>query len=139
MTLEYNELTETQREELMVHGMNLMRTVAEIYGPEQGMELWDVIATQVGQDFKGACFFNMLTGQFQGDIHVSKVNENKYVESIKAIRTVSGYGLKEAKDFCDEVRGSSYGVGKVKKLPVQSGIKRHEAVKLLRDVGCVAQ
>jgi ribosomal protein L7/L12 len=102
--MDYTDLSSEQQEELLVAGTNMMRTVTEIWGADKGMELWDSIATTVGQDFKGAVFFAMLTGQCQGDVVLSKVNEQKYVECIKAIRGATGMGLKEAKDTCDVVR-----------------------------------
>ena len=134
--MDFNDLDEAQKESLLINGMNLMRTVTEIWGADRGMELWDNIATHVGQDFKGACFFNMLTGQYQGDVHLSNVSQTTgYVEVIKVVRNFTGYGLKDAKDVCDIVRGTP---GKTVKLPCDPG-QRPKFVKALRDIGCTAQ
>lgn len=111
-----------------------MRSVTAIYGSEKGMELWDSIATTIGDDLKGDLFFGMMTGKYSmhGVTFVSFTHTNDYVSVIKAVRTASGYGLKEAKDFCDEVRA-----GKQKVLEV-SGNAREVLLRSLSGFGVVA-
>lgn len=133
--MEYTEFTPDQQEELISSGMDFMRTITEMYGPEKGMEMWDTISTAVHPDFKGAVFFTMLTGTHLGDVRLVNADVQQYVEVIKVVRSYTGYGLKEAKDACDMVRGPSK---TMQKLPVVVKKLRKEFVKKLRDLGCEA-
>lgn len=133
--MNFADLSEEQKENLIVSGTDFMRTVTETWGPEAGMEMWDTIATTVGQDFKGAVFFTMLTGTHLGDVRLHDADVQQYVEVIKTVRQFTGYGLKEAKDSCDYARGP---IKKTQKLPVTVG-KRQEFVKALRALGCKAE
>ena len=135
--MNYSELTPEQQEELVVSGTEFMRVVTETWGPEKGMELWDSIATTVGSDFKGAVFFTMLTGEHIGDVRLLNADVQQYVEVIKVVRNYTGYGLKEAKDACDRVRGT-YNRTSPEKLPLVNKRLRKEFVKKLRDLGCEA-
>lgn len=137
--MEYNTLAPEQQEDLIVAGTDFMRTVTEIWGPEAGMEMWDTIATTVGQDFKGAVFFTMLTGTHLGDVRLTDANVLQYVEVIKIVRKYTGFGLKEAKDACDRCRwDAGYTSSHVEKLPVANKALRKDFVKDLKALGCKA-
>ena len=131
--MEYAELNDNQKDEVLNASMNMMRTITDIWGPERGMELWDGIATVLGQDIKGALFFAMLTGEGLGDVILTKVNTNQAVPVIKQIRYASGLGLKEAKDLYDSARDSGIAKFRVHKD------KRMETLKELRNLGCSAR
>lgn len=90
--------------EIIQSGMNFMRSITTAYGVDEGMKLWDTIASTLDPDIKGSIFFAMLTGEYNDRITVQSVipGANK-VWMIKSIRTVSGLGLKEAKDIADDV------------------------------------
>ena len=135
--MEYTELTPDQQEELISLGIDFMRTITEMWGPEKGMEMWDVISTAVDPEFKGAVFFTMLTGSHIGDVRLVCADVPQYVECIKVVRNYTGYGLKEAKDACDRVRGQ-YNRSNPEKLPLINKKLRKEFVKKLRDLGCEA-
>jgi ribosomal protein L7/L12 len=87
-------------------GMSFMRAITEAYGTDEGMKLWDNIASVLDPDVKGQIFFAMLTGDYTNVIHVTghQIGSDR-VRMIKAIRNVDkrGIGLKEAKDMCDEL------------------------------------
>jgi hypothetical protein len=134
--MEYAELTPDQQEELVSSGMDFMRVITEMWGPEKGMEMWDTISTAVHPDFKGAVFFTMLTGSHIGDVRLVNADVPQYVECIKVVRSYTGYGLKEAKDACDRVRGAVKGAPE--KLPLTNKKMRKEFVKKLRELGCEA-
>ena len=65
-------------------------------------------------------------------VEVRSLGENK-VTVIKVVRELSGLGLKEAKDFVDEVE--SYGS---RKLELQPGVSAAEAVVALQTEGAIA-
>lgn len=118
------------KQEIIQSGINFMRTITDAYGTDEGMKLWDTIASVLDPDVKGQIFFSMLTGEFNGivTIHSSVPNANK-VWRIKALRSVGGYSLKEAKDLCDSLdNGASI------KLNVDPK-NRHNALRELRSAG----
>jgi ribosomal protein L7/L12 len=137
--LDYNTLTSEQQEDLIVSGTDFMRTITELWGPEAGMEMWGTIATTVGQDFKGAVFFTMMTGTHLGDVRLIDANVPMYVEVIKTVRQYTGYGLKDAKDACDRCRWVTGATSlHVEKLPVMNKANRREFVNALKALGCKA-
>jgi hypothetical protein len=82
----------------------------------------------------------MLTGDFVGELTLTQVNIIQAVVSIKAIRTVSGYGLKESKDLFDHLRDTGHGHGRAKiKLSEEWRKNRSGAIRVLRDAGCDAR
>lgn len=92
------------QDQVLRDGVHLMRSLSLAYGAEKGMELWDQISSVLGPDIKGKIFLSLLTGQFNDRISVSTrytpPGANK-VTMIKAIRSATKLGLKEAKDLCD--------------------------------------
>lgn len=102
---EFNELSTELQERLVSSSLTLMRELTEIYGSEKGMEFWDRISETLGNDLKGKLFFGMITGEYSfSSVMFTQVNANRPVQAIKAIRTATGLGLKEAKDLYDHVR-----------------------------------
>lgn len=110
-----------------------MRAITEAYGAEEGMQLWDQIASVLDPDVKGQIFFAMLTGTHNDTIIVRGVNHTNLdrIRCIKEVRNWTGFGLKEAKDACDSV----YSGGTVR-LTVKPA-EHHQAVMGLRNVGFV--
>lgn len=90
------------KEDIIQSGINFMRSITEAYGTDEGMQLWEKIASVLDSDIKGQIFFAMLTGEFNGIISISsrRPDANR-VALIKSIRVVTGLGLKEAKDLSD--------------------------------------
>jgi hypothetical protein len=120
------------KEEIINDGIHFMRTITECYGAEEGMKLWDQIVSVLDPCIKGDIFFAMLTGSHGRLLKVSGVVTNR-VQAIKAIRTVSGLGLKEAKDRSDEMQS-----GKTVTIEIMSGVDRSFAIKHLRESGMKA-
>lgn len=90
------------KQEIIQSGINFMRVITTAYGTDEGMKLWDTIANTLDPDVKGSIFFAMLTGEYNDIISIhSYTNGANRVTMIKAIRTVTGLGLKEAKDLSD--------------------------------------
>jgi hypothetical protein len=113
--------------------MHFMRAITEAYGSEEGMKLWDTIASTLDPDIKGKIFFAMLTGEYNDRLTI-QLDMTMYrthvprVEGIKAIRTVTGMGLKEAKDLHD-----SMALGKVEKITIDP-VRRADAIRTLAGV-----
>ena len=89
------------KEDIIQSGINFMRSITEAYGTDEGMKLWDTIASTLDPDVKGQIFFAMLTGDYNGVVSISSAQAGSdRVWRIKAIRSVTdpSLGLKEAKD-----------------------------------------
>lgn len=94
------------KEDIIQSGINFMRSITEAYGTDEGMKLWDTIATTLDPDVKGQIFFAMLTGEYNNIITITGHNPGAdRVRMIKTIRNVDkrGLGLKEAKDMSDHI------------------------------------
>ena len=57
--------------EIIQSGMNFMRAITEVYGTDEGMKLWDTIASTLDPDIKGQIFFAMLTGEYNNIITIN--------------------------------------------------------------------
>lgn len=118
------------KEDIIQSGINFMRSITEAYGTDEGLRLWDTIASTLDPDVKGEIFFAMLTGDYNGIINVASFQQGSdRIWRIKAIRSVTGLGLKEGKDLSDMLDS-----GKAIKLNVDPK-KRNEALKELRSAG----
>jgi hypothetical protein len=114
------------------------------------MELWDTISSTLDPDVKGQIFFTMLTGEYGNKITIRSIPAHAgKVAIIKAVRELTGLGLKEAKDLVDIGMPSGtwdYNTGKnvpptTKGSPftitINASSTRQMAIKKLRDLECV--
>jgi len=119
-------IPQDHRDDIIHNGINFMRAITDAYGSDEGMRLWDTIASTLDPDVKGQIFFAMITGNVPGRIMITAVSNphsvtmNK-VAMIKAVRAASGWGLKEAKDAVDGLVDS----GKVIRIECDSGTSSH--------------
>lgn len=119
-----------RKDDVIQSGINFMRSITEAYGTDDGMKLWDTIASTLDPDVKGEIFFAMLTGEYNNIISISSYQPGlNRVGMIKAIRAVTGLGLKEAKDLSDELTN-----GKVIKLSCDPK-RRLQYLNELRSAG----
>ena len=125
-------LDEAVRDTIVVSGLQFMRSITEAYGADHGMQLWDTISDTLGNNLKGEIFFRLLTGDGSTKITVlfsrSKPS-NEFIAYIKAVRSYTGWGLKEAKDFCDLTES-----GKQMSMPVKLE-KRAQCIDELKKLG----
>lgn len=127
-------IPQDHKHEIITSGMQFMRAITEAYGAEEGMQLWDTIASSLDPDIKGQIFFAMITGTHNDTIVLkpglagSGVATNR-VAAIKEIRTWTGMGLKEAKDTSDMVEA-----GRTVKITVKPD-DHANALRGLRKVG----
>ena len=123
------------KDAIISSGISFMRSITEAYGSDDGMKLWDAISSTLDPDVKGQIFFAMLVGDHRSEIYVKGLNAaalNNYVPVIKAIREITGWGLKEAKDCADQIRNNQ-----VQAIPVNIAAERQRHINDLRHVGCV--
>lgn len=115
-------------------GIRFMESLTRHYGPDRGQEIWDGIGQVVGKEVKGKIFFAMITGDILSDQVTftagSAEQQGNAVPVIKAIRTYSGWGLKEAKDQWDH---SKSGRGVVR---CETPDMARELIRHLRNLGC---
>lgn len=127
-------MTDETMDMVVRDGIRFMESLTRHYGPDRGQEIWEGIGAVVGKEVKGKIFFAMITGEALSDRVVFSCGDadqrGNAVPVIKAIRTASGLGLKEAKDqwdhsknTCGFVQCSSYDVAR-------------ELIKDLRNLGC---
>lgn len=120
------------KEDVIQSGISFMRSITEAFGTDEGMKLWDTIATTLDPDVKGQIFFAMLTGEYNNIVNITGHNPGAdRVRMIKTIRNVDkrGIGLKEAKDMSDLIS-----LGKPIKLEIDPS-SRNAALIELRKVG----
>ena len=124
-------IPQDHEQEILHSGMSFMRAITEAYGSDEGMKLWDTIASTLDPDIKGKIFVALLVGEF-GDRLTLRLNQSRYmggkVEGIKALRQATGMGLKEAKDMHDELC-----MGKVQEIKIEPTLRR----KIIRDLASV--
>jgi hypothetical protein len=139
------------KDEIISTGLSFLRSITEAYGAETGMELWDTIATTLDPDVKGQIFFSMITGGSANSITIRSAKTTDKVAVIKAIRQVTGLGLKDAKDQADILMGyqwSNTNYSNNHPLPLSNqpkpitinivgDLNRAAYVKILRDAGCI--
>jgi hypothetical protein len=88
-------------DEVVFDGIRFLESITRHYGPEKGIEVWEKMGEAFGDEIKGKVFFSMLTGESSNRIRIQAGTCNQAVAAIKAIRSGTGYGLKEAKDAWD--------------------------------------
>ena len=69
------------KEDIIQIGINFMRSITEAYGTDEGMKLWDTIASTLDPDVKGEIFFDMLTGDYNGIINSTKYR-NRWISIV---------------------------------------------------------
>lgn len=95
-------IPEQHKVDIIQNGINFIRSITEAYGGDEGMKLWDSIASVLDPDVKGQIFFALLTNDYNEQITIRDYHAgSNYINRIKAIRVVTNMGLKEAKDMVD--------------------------------------
>ena len=121
------------RRQLISDGVAFMRSITDQYGTETGLQLWDRICEVLDPNVKGEIFIAMLTGDTRSKLTIS-CSPDQYttyrISHIKAIREVTGLGLKEAKDLSDLMfNGNSLSI------TVKEGLSRQYARDVLKNAG----
>ena len=78
-----------------------IKSLCDTYGHDRGMAVWDQIRSVLGDRAAGDIFLGMLTQEYH-EVSISGIGQYK-IETIKLVRQITGCGLKEAKDFVEDV------------------------------------
>jgi hypothetical protein len=132
-------LPEEHKTAIISNGLHFMRSITEAYGADKGLELWEQITSVLDPDVKGQIFFAMITGTYNDKIELRGVTmsgQNNAVACIKAIRQVSGLGLKESKDMYDRLRNTRDPFGSPHREYLKVNHEEyHSAIATLRSAG----
>jgi hypothetical protein len=120
---------------VVTDGVRFLQSLTEHFGAERGLEIWEQFGSALGTDIKGRVFFALMTGNTTGRVRFSaETLANGYnpnaIGIIKAIRTATGAGLKEAKDLYDNSKLKAIHVD----CPTPEQGRR--LANELRDLGC---
>lgn len=97
-------LPEEHKVSIIASGLRFMRDITEAYGSEEGLALWEKIASVLDPDVKGQIFFAMITGEYNTRITIR--GTQRYADKVTLIKTIRnvdkrGIGFKEAKDMVE--------------------------------------
>ena len=95
---------------LIVSARNLLRDITKYYGDEQGMKMWRSLKEGMGEDLQNAVLMGLLRGiKYDLKIRTHAPKESRlFINAIKTVRHATGDGLKDAKDFMDQVENVGY-------------------------------
>lgn len=119
-------MQDATRNGLIRTGAEFLLAMQNYYGTAKAMEMWDNLRPAIGEDLAGDIFFGIMSGNFNGYVKVKisgSPDATRKIEAIKAVRAVSGMGLKEAKDFVESV--SQHGWADLK-LPANQTFSTHD-------------
>jgi ribosomal protein L7/L12 len=110
-----------------------IKALCEKYGHTKGMEVWDRIREVLGDQAAGDIFLGMLTQQYS-QVTVSKIGSYK-IDAIKLVREITDYGLKDAKDFVEDI--SDRGMTLTLDLSGKDEAFVERWLRDMRRIGCV--
>jgi hypothetical protein len=131
-------IPEEHKTAVISNGLHFMRSITEAYGAEEGLKLWDTIASTLDGDVKGQIFLAMITGTYNNRVHLKGLGRSardNAVTCIKEIRMWSGLGLKESKDMYDRLRNRDFDSSPSQEFVKVKHEDYHKAVAGLRNVG----
>ena len=110
---------------------SFIKSLCEVYGPTQGLVVWDKIRSTLSEQMASDIFLGMLIGPTQIEFHSFGVYK---IEAIKEVRAFTGMGLKEAKDFVENATYTNPGI-------IDISTKDHAEIQKfcdsMRRIGCV--
>jgi hypothetical protein len=101
---QFEGLTSDQSNALISSGIAFMQAITRAYGTEAGLAIWEKITSEIS-DIRGPIFYAMLVGDKEIVQFRFPTNSVYRIQTIKLIRTVTGVGLREAKDIVDFADG----------------------------------
>lgn len=111
-------------------GIRFLESLIRHYGNERGLEIWDGMGEVLGKEVKGKILFKMLTGTTGTRVAFNAGYCTQAVACIKAIRSATGLGLKEAKDAWDASKDRTV------YLDCRDHPSARNLTQDLRDLGC---
>lgn len=110
-----------------------IKNLCETYGSQQGMAVWDHIRQGLGEQIASDIFLGMLTST--GEIRITYIGD-RYIEAIKEVRVLTGWGLKEAKDFCDRIKSGTPGHINTDGIEAE---RVDRFVNFMKKIGCTVE
>lgn len=105
------------------------------YGKEAGLGIWEKMVSQLPEGLQNDLLFECMKNGMRQTITVTDLGDDRhYISAIKAVRTITGAGLKEAVDLVRPLKdaGTSFTI----ELFDESYF---EAQKIFRDIGCTVE
>jgi ribosomal protein L7/L12 len=128
------ELNEHQRQQIIESSTDLIRTLTRELGDETGIRLWEQISEVLGQDAKVDIFFGLLDESRRGVIRVKKIPIDQLIPFIKVIRNATGASLKEAKELAESIAGRYDPMSMTRSTPDEDGVVRLKVGQKYREV-----
>jgi hypothetical protein len=63
-TNDINIITSSKEDAIVVSGIDFLKSITDTYGPEDGMKLWEQIASVLDPSIKGRIFFTLISGNY---------------------------------------------------------------------------
>lgn len=131
-------ISEQLKQAVITDGVAFLRTITKCYGAEAGMTMWSQISGILDPAARDEMFVAMIIG---GEIdtvattitvdHIARAGRDDPLQMIRAIRTVTGCSLLEARNQVDLLRAQ---------IPVTLNIQPGsvaESCRVLRQAGAV--
>lgn len=126
------DLSYTPNMDVVRSARYFIKSLCDTYGHDRGMAVWDKIREVLGDQAAGDIFLGMLTQEYH-NVSIARIGQYK-IEAIKLVRQLTGYGLKEAKDFVEDVSDR----GQVKTLDLSAMAPEIVSawINNMRKIGC---
>ena len=117
--------------------IRFLRAVKVLKGDQKALQVLDAIKSVLGEDWAARVIFNKLSDNFSTIEGIAVVgfdiNNGMKINAIKELRTITGLGLKEAKDA---IEGAGCGNKTVCGIPSNLPPKQvEESIQALRRFG----
>lgn len=110
-----------------------IKTLCKVYGSTEGLRVWDHIRAGLGDQIASDIFIGNLI--IEDSLIVHSIGSHK-IEAIKEVRSFSGWGLKEAKDFVENVLARGPQSLDVKNV---SQDQITDFIKVMSLIGCIVK
>jgi len=92
-----------QLDRLLDSALSFRQALLDYLDAESAERVWSVTSDQLGPEIRGELMTRVLRGDFYRTITVTNINIQRYdrIKLIKAVRSATHWGLKEAKDATD--------------------------------------
>lgn len=129
MSLDYENLTTQQKQELIFNGHHFLRALGDAGGAELAHEIWNQLASLVSPVYCQQMLMHLLTGHV-GYVVITDIGASK-IEAIKVVRKYTLLSLWESNDVVNEVQ-----CGRSSQVLPHDPRQRQTMISELRAIGC---
>ena len=144
MGIEFPDISSDEQHRIIETGFEFLQALIAAYGDGRATEIWETFTVAVDPNIHREMLIAMLKGNGNigktfslNGINLMTTGSNGHssglIDTIKAIRAVTGMGLREAKDLAEDVRDNG-----PRRARMIESITRTEAMRIFRDAGCDA-